>query len=186
MANENIKSLYDADARIKELETEATKLRNQINELSHRCTEFVDNPRHYINKEVQITPQTVMYIPTMDKNRHFAIKVGDMDKHFDKFHYPTYFLNEQSCCIFDSIFPYLNDLIKFKTAFDASGNMNPSKANPVYHIIFDVAANKFFSRVCDVIYSPVDVYFSTKEIADQCCIWMNYKYGLGEYSKGGV
>ena len=185
MANENIKSLYEANERIQALETNATDIRNQINELTHRCTEFVDNPRHYINKEVQITPQTVMYIPTMDKNRHFAIKVEDMDKHFDKFHYPAYFINEQACCIFDSIFPYLSDMIKFKVTFDVSGNMNPSKANPVWGVVFDNGMNSFIVESHSVIYSPSDIFFSTKEIAEQCCIWLNYKNGTGRYSKKG-
>ena len=64
--------------------------------------------------------------------------------------------------------------------------MNPSKANPVYSIAFDNVNNKFFYKLCENIYSPVDVYFSTEEIAEQCCIWMNYKYGTGKYRKGGV
>lgn len=182
MANENIKSLTEAEARIAELKRQMSACETQIKELQSRSSTFVDNPNHILNKEISLSKSSVMYIPTNDKNRHYSMKVEDMDKHFDHIHYPLYFHDEVSCSIFDSIFPILNDLIKFKVMYDPSTNINPSISNPVYLVYLDTHENIFKNKLVKVECVPT-IYFGSEEIANNCCTWLNYKYSLGQYNK---
>ena len=182
MANENIVSLKDAEAKISELKNQIANYETQIKELQSRSLTFVDNPNHILNKEISLAKSNVMYIPTNDKNRHYSMKVEDMDKHFDPIHYPLYFHDEVSCSVFDSIFPILNDLIKFKTLYDPSTNINPSASNPVYLVYLNTTTNVFETELVKDKCVPT-VYFGYKDIAENCCTWLNYKYGLGKYHK---
>lgn len=181
MANENIKSLNDAENRIAELKRQISAYETQIKELETRSVKFVDNPSNVINKEITLSKANTIYIPTNDKNRHYSMKVEDLDKHFDQFHYPLYFHSEIACSIFDSIFPLINDLIKFKNYYDMTTDMTPTKANPVYLVYMDTNENVFKYRKVDSEGIPT-IYFGTEEIAENCCTWLNYKYRLGNYS----
>lgn len=182
MANENIKSLAEAQAKMTEIQNRMLDYDNQIKELQHRSLTFVDNPVNPINREVTPTDSSVLYLPTLDKNRHFSMKYSDLCKYFDKYHIPLYFDNEESCSIFDSLFPVLKDLIKFKVIYDSGANMTPSKTNAVFMVYLDTQTNQFVYK--QTMYEALPtVYFSNQEIANNCCIWMNYKYKLGNYSK---
>lgn len=184
MANENIKSLYNAQKRIADLKKQMADCETQIKELEHRYPEFVDNPNNSLNKPYTLAKTSVLYFPTLDKNRHFAMKFEDLCKHFDQYHYPLYFTDEESCAVFDSIFPLLSDLIAFKVKYDSGRNMVPSTANPVFMVYMDTtkAPNVFTNKEVKTEALPL-VYFSSQEIANQCCTWLNYKYKLGNYTK---
>lgn len=181
MANETIKSLADAQKKISELQKQVLDYETQIKELQHRGLSFVDNPANPINRPFTPKDESVLYIPTLDKNRHFGMKFSDLCRYFDKYHLPVYFDNEEACSIFDSVFPVLNDLIKFKVMFDSGTPITPSGKSPAFIIKLDQKANKFtYYETLDFYTS---VYFSSLEIAENCCTWLNYKYGFGSYSK---
>lgn len=182
MANENIKSLAEAQAKITEIQNRMLDYDNQIKELNHRSLTFVDNPANPINREFTPVDNSVLYIPTLDKNRHFSMKYSDITKYFDKYHIPVYFDNEEACSIFDSVFSLLRDLIKFKVIYDSGTNMTPSNTNPVFMVYLDTQTNQFVSK--QTMYEALPtVYFSSAEIASNCCIWLNFKYKLGSYHK---
>ena len=50
MANENIKSLSEAQTKIAELKQQIADKETQLKELQNRYPEFVDNPAHILNK----------------------------------------------------------------------------------------------------------------------------------------
>ncbi len=183
MANESIKSLNDAQKRIADLKRQISDWETQVKELEHRYPEFVDNPAHPLNRPFTLNKNSVLYLPTLDKNRHFPMKFEDLCKHFDQYHYPLYFTDEESCSIFDSIFPILSDLIAFKVRYDSGANMVPSRANPVYCVYLDTESNPntFRYDLTENRAFPM-VYFSSEAIANNCCTWLNYKYKMGNYA----
>ena len=180
MANEHIQSLHDAQLQIAELKKQIAERETQMKELQNRYPSFVDNPSNNLNKPVTINKETVLYFPTLDKNRHFGMKFEDVCKHFDQYHYPLYFTDEESCSIFDSIFPVLGDLIKFKVTYESGANTVPSRGNSVYSVYFNVENNRFeFESNTDKVL-PI-IYFNSIEVAKNCCTWLNYKYNVGIY-----
>lgn len=181
MANEDIKSLAKAVEKITELQKMMSDYDTQVKELQHRSLSFVDNPANPINREFTPTDNSVLYIPTLDKNRHFSMKYSDLSRYFDKFHIPLYFDNEEACSIFDSIFPILSDLIKFKVVFDSGTNMTPSPSNPVCGVYLDQTTESFQVKTNITNEAVPTIYFSSPEIARNCCIWLDYKYKLGAY-----
>ena len=182
MANDNIKSLNEADKRIAELQAQIASAQTQIKELQTRSSNFVDNPNNSLNKEVVLSRGSVLYIPTNDSKRHYSMKLEDIAKHFHQYHYPIYFHNEVECSIFDSLSTLLFDLIKFKNKYDSSTDMNPTKANPVYLVYLDTDVNKFVYTKTSNMAIPT-IYFGSMEVAENCCTWLNYRYGLGDYKK---
>ena len=182
MANEHIKSLNDANTKIQELQNKIKSAELEIKELQSRSSDFVDNPNNILNKQLGLSKTSTLYIPTNDSKRHYGMKLEDLAKHFDQFHYPIYFHNEIECSIFDSLTPLLFDLIKFKNIYDVTTDMNPTKSNPVYLVYRDTDLNKFvYTKTTNM--SVPTIYFGSMEVAEKCCTWLNYKYKLGPYAK---
>ena len=176
----NLKSWNDAQSKMNALQKSITECQRQLNEIQAHTLEFVDNPKNIINRPATIPNGNNIYIPVNNERKHYNMKLDDLKRHFDDHHLPLYFTDEQSCCIFDSVFPILNDLIKFKTTFDISGDMRVSKSNPVYYVYLNNDVDEFkFNKTENEQCSTI--YFSSAEIAENCCIWLNYKYGKGNY-----
>lgn len=178
----NINSWNEAQKRIAQLQKAITEQQRQLKEIESHTVEFVDNPKNPINHKEVIGDTDIIYIPTGADRKQYPMKKEDLDKHFDEAHMPLYFTNEHSCMLFNSIFTVLKDMLKFKTMFDDDGNIKPTKQNPLYFVYLDTDVNKFRCNRTDCMCTTT-VYFSTQEIAENCAIWLNYKYGLGDYSK---
>lgn len=183
MANENIKSLSEAQTKIAELKQQIADKETQLKELQNRYPEFVDNPAHILNKPFIPKKDSVLYIPTLDSNRHYAMKFEDLSRNFDQYHYPLYFTDEESCTVFDKIFNVLKDLIKFKVMYEPSDiGTVPNTNYPKWEVYLDSTTNTFMKKQVTNEVLPC-VYFANIDIANNCCIWLNYKYGLGVYKR---
>ena len=182
MANENISSMKEAQQTIEGLKKLIMMKETEMKELQNRYPTFVDNPSNNLNKEVVLRKESVLYFPTLDKNRHFAMKFDDVNKLVDQFHIPVYFTEEESCSIFDRLFPVINDLIKFKVTFESGKFIQPSPNNEMYEVYLDSVTNSFkYDKTTNRVQPTI--YFISEDVAKNCCIWLNYKYGYGEYRK---
>ena len=178
----NINSWNEAQKRIAQLQKAITEQQRQLKEIESHTVEFVDNPKNPINQKEVIGDTDIIYIPTEADRKQYPMKKEDLDRHFDNTHMPIYFTNEHSCMMFNSIFTVLKDMLKFKTMFDDDGNIRPNHTNRLCYVYFDTDENEFTwgdsNKEC-----VTTVYFSSDEVAKNCAIWLNYKYGLGVYSK---
>lgn len=184
MANEHITSSKQAEQKIAVLKQQIAILDTQMKELQNRYPEFVDTPNHPLNKPFIPKKDSILYIPTLDKNRHYAMKFEDMSRNFDQYHYPVYFTNEESCALFDRTFELLNDLIKFKTMYEPSETSTPNSRNVMWVVYYNPETMQFQKRSVGTEVSTT-IYFKNEEIAENCCIWLNYKYKFGDYKNRG-
>ena len=182
MANEHITSSKQAEQKIAELKQQIATLDTQMKELQNRYPEFVDTPNHPLNKPFIPKKDSVLYIPTLDKNRHYAMKFEDMSRNFDQYHYPVYFTNEESCALFDRTFELLNDLIKFKVMYEPSETSMPSLRNMMWVVAYDTEEQKFITYTVNSQIQTT-IYFKDANVAENCCIWLNYKYKFGDYKR---
>lgn len=178
----NIESWNEAQKRIAQLQKAIAEQQRQLKEIESHTVEFVDNPKNPINQKEVIGDTDIIYVPTEADRKHYPMKKEDLDRHFDNTHMPIYFTNEHSCMMFNSIFPVLKDMLKFKITFDDDGIIKPTVNNKLYYVYLDTEINEFVwgvsSNEC-----VTTIYFSSDEVAKNCAIWLNYKYGLGNYSK---
>ena len=178
----NIQSWKQAQERMNQLQKAIAEQQRQLKEIESHTVEFVDNPKNIINQVKPIGQTDILYVPTEADRKYYQMKKEDMDRHFDNTHMPIFFTDENSCQIFNSMFNIIKDLIKFKVTFDNNGNMKPSKTNKLCYVYLDSETNTFTIGTTDKEVLTT-IYFSNFEIANNCAIWMNYKYGLGSYSK---
>ena len=179
----NLTSWNDAKKRIETLQKSITEQQRQLKEIESHIAEFVDNPQNPINEKKTIGPTEILYIPTLSDRKHYPMKKEDLDRHFDDIHMPIYFTDEHSCFLFDSIITVLMDMLKFKAMYDDNGNIKPTRVQPLYTIYLNTETNMFVSTESCIFSMYNTVYFSSQELADNCAIWLNYKYELGPYAK---
>lgn len=176
--NESIKSKKEAEQRIEELKNQQNDINKQILELQSRLPDFVDSPHNIINKKQVITNDSNIYVPTESERKHYPMKYGDLLRHHDEQHLPLFFTNELSCAIFDESYDMFKHLLKFKMQYDSSPTNRLDGHTTLYHVVFSVLEDKFKIATENTLQSPT-VYFHSKEVAEQCVIWMNYIYKKG-------
>lgn len=176
----SIESWNEALNEIQNLQNTINENQRKIKEIESHTTEYVDNPRNIINKDIQVSDSAMVYVPVLNDRRHYTIKLEELKRHFDDFHLPLFYNDEQSVFAFDSVIVFLNDLIRFKNTYDFSGIVKPSVTNPAYYVYLDTKNNVFqFDQTSNR--QMTTIYFSTLEIAKKCCTWLNYKYKKGPY-----
>lgn len=178
----NLTSWHEAKQKMESLQRTMTECQRQLKEIEGHVAEFVDNPQNPINVPENITDTSILYIPTLSDRKHYPMKKEDLDRHFDEVHMPIYFTNEHSCFLFDSILTVLMDMLKFKAMYDDDGNIRPTNNNALYTVYLDTESNIFVATGANNKTMYNTVYFSNQEIANNCAIWLNYKYSLGKYS----